>query len=79
LGKIITDISLKLLNYGKIKKRKGRCKLKSIYNNMQKIFRDFVSDEKREFKYKLGRLIASGLSGFIAGVIAASIFWNVIL
>ena len=46
---------------------------------MQKVLRDFISDEKREYKYKLGQLVASGLSGFVAGIIAASIFWNAIL
>lgn len=47
--------------------------------NIKPLLRDFISEEKREFKYRLGQLIASGLSGFIAGIIAASIFWNVIL
>ncbi|TSC60405.1 MAG: hypothetical protein LiPW15_283 [Parcubacteria group bacterium LiPW_15] len=36
---------------------------------------DFVSHEKRSFRFKLGKLLASSLSGFIAGVILASIFW----
>lgn len=46
---------------------------------MAPLLRDFVSEEKREFKYKLGRVIASGLSGLVVGIIAASIFWNIIL
>ena len=36
---------------------------------------DFVSNEKRKYPFQLGSLVASSLSGFIAGVIAASIFW----
>ncbi|MBU6500695.1 MAG: hypothetical protein KGJ89_03475 [Patescibacteria group bacterium] len=36
---------------------------------------DFVSQESRGFKFKIGRYIASSLSGFVAGVIAASIIW----
>lgn len=46
---------------------------------MKPILRDFVSEEKRDFKYKLGQVVASGLSGFVIGIIAASIFWNAIL
>ena len=38
---------------------------------------DFVSNEKRAFKFKLGELVASSVSGFIAGVIFASIIWGV--
>jgi len=47
--------------------------------NIKPLLRDFISEEKREFKYKFGQLIASGLSGFVVGIIAATIFWNVIL
>lgn len=36
---------------------------------------DFVSHEQRSFKFKLGNLLASSLSEFIAGVIFASIIW----
>jgi len=46
---------------------------------MEPLLRDFISEEPREYKYKLGHLVASGLSGFIIGIIAASIFWNAIL
>jgi hypothetical protein len=36
---------------------------------------DFVSPETSKYRFKIGRHIASSLSGFIAGVIAASIVW----
>jgi len=43
------------------------------------IKRDFVSEEKREFKFKLGTTIASALTGFIAGALVASMTWAVIV
>ncbi|MFA6135800.1 MAG: hypothetical protein WC705_00315 [Candidatus Paceibacterota bacterium] len=39
------------------------------------MLQDFISHEPREYKYKIGKLIASSLSGFIAGVIFATIAW----
>lgn len=39
------------------------------------LVRDFISKEERRFRAKLGWHIASALSGFIAGVIAASVVW----
>lgn len=42
-----------------------------------KYLKDFVSNEHREFPYKVGKIVASSLSGFIAGVVFASIFWLV--
>lgn len=36
---------------------------------------DFVSFEGRNYKFKMGALIASSLSGFIAGVVVTTIFW----
>ena len=41
--------------------------------------RDFISEEQRQFKFKIGKTLASALSGFIAGVIFTSIFWIIIL
>jgi len=41
--------------------------------------REFVSEEQRSFGFKIGRTLASALSGFIAGVIFASIVWALIL
>ena len=46
---------------------------------MNKILRDFISEEHREFKIKIGKLLASSLAGFVAGVIVTSIFLAVIL
>lgn len=44
---------------------------------MKNISRDFVSNEQRDFKFKLGGTLASALSGFIAGAIAAVIIFLV--
>lgn len=41
------------------------------------IFSDFISKENRKYKYKLGKTVASSLSGFICGVTVASIIWYV--
>jgi len=43
------------------------------------IRKDFVSDEKRQFKFRLGTTIASALTGFIAGALVASMAWAVII
>ncbi|MDD5099037.1 MAG: hypothetical protein PHP35_01730 [Candidatus Colwellbacteria bacterium] len=37
------------------------------------------SHRDNEYKWKFGRTIASSLSGFIAGVVFASIGWGVVL
>jgi hypothetical protein len=39
----------------------------------EKIAGDFVSCEHRHFKWHLGKVLASSLSGFIAGVIVTAI------
>ena len=36
---------------------------------------EFVHDEKHKLEVKAGKPIASALSGFIAGVVFASIIW----
>jgi len=41
--------------------------------------RDFVSKEERGFRFKIGSILASGLSGFIAGVVFASVIWAIVL
>jgi len=46
---------------------------------MGKVTRDFVSEEGREYKFKIGKLIASSLSGFVCGVLGASIVWIIII
>ncbi len=43
-----------------------------------KITSDFIADERRQYKFKLGQLIASSLSGFIGGFIVATIIWVMI-
>lgn len=47
-------------------------------NRSHHLSRDFISDEQREFKFKIGETLASSLSGFIAGVIFTSLFWIII-
>jgi hypothetical protein len=42
---------------------------------MTGITRDFTSTELRSYRFSLGTIIASALSGFIAGVAVASIIW----
>ena len=34
---------------------------------------DFVSNDKKTFRWKIGKVLASSLSGFIAGLIVATI------
>ncbi len=46
---------------------------------MNKLIREFISDEHREYKFKFGQLLASSLSGFITGAIVASLVWVVVL
>lgn len=41
--------------------------------------RDFVSDDRRIYHFKIGTLIASSLSGFIAGTLLASIAWLLVI
>jgi uncharacterized protein HemY len=43
--------------------------------NSTSVWRDFVSYEKRVFTFALGKNIASSLSGFVAGVVIASVVW----
>lgn len=38
-----------------------------------KLFRDFVSNEDRTYRVRIGHVLASSLSGFVAGVIVASL------
>ena len=44
---------------------------------MYDLIKEFVCQETHRFKFRIGRHIASALSGFVAGVIAASIVWGV--
>ena len=36
---------------------------------------DFIAEGGTQYQFKIGKYIASSLSGFIAGVIVASIVW----
>jgi hypothetical protein len=36
---------------------------------MAEIAKDFYSEEHRKFKYRIGHMVASSLSGFIAGIV----------
>ncbi len=42
---------------------------------MYDLISEFISHETKKFKFKMGRHLASSLSGFIAGVVFASIMW----
>lgn len=42
---------------------------------MKKTANDFVSHDNQDFKWKLGKILASSLSGFIAGIIVSIIFF----
>ena len=42
---------------------------------MKEIVDDFISKERRKFKWSLGKVQASALSGFIAGIIVMVIFF----
>jgi hypothetical protein len=39
------------------------------------VFKQFICEEHKNFKVRIGNVLASSLSGFIAGAIFASIFW----
>ncbi len=38
---------------------------------MNKLIKEFVSDDRRVYKFKIGTLVASSFAGFIGGMIAA--------
>jgi hypothetical protein len=46
-----------------------------LSKTMHKLTRDFVSEEQRNFSYKVGEIMASALSGFVVGVFAATVIW----
>ena len=41
------------------------------------LIREFISEEKRSYKLRLGSIIASSLAGIVCGAILASIIWAV--
>jgi len=46
-----------------------------LYN----FFKEFVCEEHKKFKVKVGNVLASSLSGFIAGAVFATIFWLMVM
>ncbi len=44
---------------------------------MNKLIREFVSNENRDFTFKIGNTLASSLAGFIAGTIASIIVFYI--
>ena len=44
-----------------------------------KVLKQFVCEEHRKFKFKVGNILASGLSGFMAGAVFASILWLMVM
>ena len=44
-----------------------------MYHRINNFLRDFVSEEKRSYHFKIGKIIASSLTGFVAGAIVATI------
>ena len=40
---------------------------------VNKVLRDFVSDEKRVYNFQIGKVMASSLAGFVIGAIVATI------
>jgi hypothetical protein len=44
---------------------------------MERISEEFVSKENKKFRFKIGKTLASALSGFLGGVIFISIGWGV--
>jgi hypothetical protein len=43
---------------------------------MKKLLRDFVSYENRDYPFRIGNTVASSLTGFVMGVLAANIVWT---
>jgi len=37
--------------------------------------RAFTTDDKRAYRFKLGQIVASALSGFVVGVVTSTIIW----
>ncbi len=46
---------------------------------MNKLTRDFISEDSREYTFKIGTMVASSLSGFICGFVVAGIIFAVVL
>lgn len=48
----------------------------NFFNIMKKYFRDFISTEQRDYKFKFGRTVASSLTGFVIGAVTTHIIWS---
>ena len=46
---------------------------------MNRVAKEFVSDEVRQYKIQVGHALASGLAGFVAGVVFATIVWGFVI
>lgn len=46
-----------------------------MHKLLQSIVREFVSEEKRDYRFKIGYTIASALTGFLVGAASASVVW----
>lgn len=42
---------------------------------MKNILRDFITVESRVYPFKIGKTVASSLTGFIVGAVAAHMIW----
>ncbi|MFA4999812.1 MAG: hypothetical protein WC545_00405 [Patescibacteria group bacterium] len=42
---------------------------------MSKVLKELVVNEERNFKWRIGKMIASSFAGFIAGLVVASAFF----
>jgi len=42
---------------------------------MKKMSNDFISNDNKNYKWRCGKLLASSLSGFIAGMIVSALFF----
>jgi hypothetical protein len=46
---------------------------------MHKTMRQFVCEENKKYKFMVGNIVASSLTGFIGGIVVASIIWYVVI
>jgi hypothetical protein len=42
---------------------------------MNKKANDFISNDNKKFEWKFGKVLASSLSGFIAGIVVTTLFF----
>lgn len=56
-------------------------KIENVKNKMEKLREylrsEFTDDKEHIFKHKIGKLVASPLSGFVAGSVSVSLFWGI--